>query len=101
MFPQGLMSQAYFLCMVCGGGILIFNFVMGHMDGNDSGGDHGGHFHSDHGGDLHHGGHHHDGDHGGDQHDTTHKYAVLPMEESLTNRIAKFLLGMLSPMSMC
>jgi membrane protein implicated in regulation of membrane protease activity len=104
MFPQGLLSQAYFMSALVGGGFLLVNFVMGHLDegGHDAG--HGGH-------DGHSGGHdghgdaHGDGDHGhgdsdhghGEDHDTN-RYSLVT-DHRLENRIGKLVLSLLSPMS--
>ncbi len=106
MFPQGLLSQAYFMCTLVGGGFLVFNFVMGHMDeGAHDGGDHGGgHDGGDGGHDGGDGGHDgsdhgHDGDGHGDQGSTTNRYGPVPLEHSLQWKAGKFILSLLSPMS--
>ncbi len=126
MWPQGIISQVYFMCGLVGAGFLIFNFFMGHMEGNHDAGHDGGHFGGDtgsshliHGGhhDVggHHGigGHHDAGGHGGhdagshhdgghhDGHgeDTTNRYGPVGVEHQLMGRIGRLALSLLSPMS--
>lgn len=101
MFPQGLLSQAYFMCAMVGGGFLIFNFAMGHLDdGSDDGGHDGcdnhhlgadmdnGHVDADHGGDH--------GDHG--QGNTTSRQPLI-IDHRLQNHLGRIILSILSPMS--
>ncbi|MBX9667560.1 MAG: NfeD family protein [Candidatus Obscuribacterales bacterium] len=99
MFPQGLLSQAYFMCAMVGGGFLIFNFAMGQLDeGAQDGGGHGDHDGGGHDGGGHDGGDHghgHDGDGHGDQGSTTNRYGPV----GLDHRAGKLILSLLSPMS--
>lgn len=113
MFPLGLLSQAYFMCALVGGGFLVFNFVMGHIDEGDAAGGHdlghdGGHdFGHDgghHDGGLHDGGHHDGGHHDGSHSDhgesqTTSRYGLVGVDTRLSSKIGKILLGLLSPMT--
>lgn len=104
MFPLGLLSQAYFMCALVGGGFLVFNFVMGHIDEGDATdvGHSGGHdFGAGHDGGHHDGGH--DGGH--DSHSdhaesqTTSRYGLVGVDTRLSSKIGKFLLAILSPMT--
>lgn len=98
MFPQGILSQAYFMSALVGGGFLIFNFVMGHMDeGHDDGGAHHGH---DFGHDGNDGGAHGEGNGEGhsDHHEDTNRYALVT-DNRVQYRVGKFILSVLSPMS--
>jgi len=102
MFPQGILSQAYFMSALVGGGFLVFNFVVGHLD---DGHDVGGHDDGGHGGhDSHDGSHDGDdhGDHSSDQSDghTTNRYGPVSVENRFQSKVGKFLLSLLSPMSL-
>jgi membrane protein implicated in regulation of membrane protease activity len=112
MFPLGLLSQAYFMCALVGGGFLVFNFVMGHIDEGDGCdvGHGGGHHDVGHDGGGHHdvghsGGHdsgHHDGSHDGGhsaESQTTSRYGLVGVDTRLSSKIGKILLGILSPMT--
>jgi membrane protein implicated in regulation of membrane protease activity len=95
MFPQGILSQAYFMSALVGGGFLLFNFVMGHMDeGHDDGSHHGHDF--GHGGDDVGGGH---GDGHSDQHEDTNRYTLVT-DHRVQYRVGRFILSVLSPMSL-
>lgn len=104
------------MCAIVGGGFLVFNFVMGHMEGghghdgcsHDTGmGGHDTGAHHDVGG--HDGGAHHDGGDGHGDHDggraegesTTNRYGLVGVEHHnrLTSRIGRLLMAILSPMS--
>lgn len=106
MFPQGILSQAFFMSTIVGGGFLVFNFVLGHMDdGSEGGGHDGGHDGGHHDGGHHDGGHHdggddagHDGDHF-DGSETTSRYGPVGAEHGLQSKIGRVVLGLLSPMS--
>lgn len=110
MFPLGLLSQAYFMCALVGGGFLVFNFVMGHIDEGDACdvGHGGGHHDVGHDGGGHHDvGHsngHHDGGHDSSHADhaesqTTSRYGLVGVDTRLSSKIGKFLLAILSPMT--
>jgi membrane protein implicated in regulation of membrane protease activity len=95
MFPQGILSQAYFMSALVGGGFLIFNFVMGHMD--DSSDDAGHHGH-DFGHDGDDGGDHDGGEDHGDHQDDTTRYSLVT-DHRVQYRVGRFVLSVLSPMS--
>lgn len=99
MFPQGILSQVYFMSALVGSGFLIFNFVMGQIDEGDSGDD-GGHGHFDH---HHDAGHQHGHDsshsHPHNESQTTSRYGLLSVDHRWSTRIGKILLSLLSPMS--
>ncbi len=104
MFPLGILSQAYFMCALVGGGFLVFNFVMGAIDEGDGGGHDGHDFGHDIGHASDHGGHdsgHHDGSHSDHtESQTTSKLGLVGVDHhSLSSKIGKLILALLSPMT--
>lgn len=106
MFPQGLLSQAYFMCAMVGGGFLIFNFAMGHLDDGSDDGGYDGYDHHNLGADMHDG--HVDADvhtdHGGDHGDHVHQGNTtsrqpLIIDHRMQNHLGRIILSILSPMS--